>query len=260
MKISVFSDNCDQERSFLSDGSANSRLEIRLEFDRIVSIQSRNEIKNDLCLVIQGELAKFNWIAAGSVNVELLWYLHGTTRQETDKVGDIDNITKPILDAITGPKGVLIDDSQIGSLHTFWQSRNEMATSNALYLRIDLNNECCLQKENLYFVQYASAVCIPLNINFNEPKEILGALVVLSARRSQRATAKRIRSRGVNLDRILVDSDWDIHKTRLNGFDKTSIISVLDLKKKCLEHGFTWRVLRSMWRPTRDNHVEEAKA
>lgn len=255
MKISVLMDNCDQERSFLIEYSANSEVELRMEFDQIVSIQSRNERKTELCIAIQDELSKFKWIVAGSVNVEFLWYLHGTERQETDKVGDIDNITKPVLDALTGPMGILIDDSQIGSLHTFWQSRNEMTRFNALYLRISLNNDCCLRKENLYFVQYAGAVCVPMNINFNDPKEILGALVVIKARLRHRATAQKIRSLGGNIDRMLVNSDWDIHRTRLKGFDSASIISVADLKKKCHENGFTWKHLRSMWRPTRGEYA-----
>jgi Holliday junction resolvase RusA-like endonuclease len=255
MNISVITDNCDQERSFLIECSANSEVELRMEFDQIVSVQSRNERKTELCIAIQEELSKFQWNAAGSVNVEFLWYLHGTERQETDKLGDIDNITKPVLDALTGSKGVLIDDSQIGSLHTFWQSRNEMTTFNALYLRISINNDCCIRKQNLYFVQYAGAICAPMNINFNEPKEILGALVVIKARLRHRATAQKIKLREGNVDRILVNSDWDIHRTRLNGFDRASIISIEDLKKKCCEHGFTWRLLRSMWRYTRGEHA-----
>lgn len=250
MKISVHTDNCDQERSFLIECSSNSEVELRIEFGQIVSVQSRNERKAELCLAIQEELSKFKWMVAGSVNVEFLWYLNGTERQETDKVGDIDNITKPVLDALTGCKGILIDDSQIGSLHTFWQSRNHMTEFNTLYLRISFNNDCCLRKKNLYFVQYTTAVCAPLNINFNEPKEMLAALVIIKARLRHRATAQKIRSLGGNMDRMLVDSDWDIHRTRLNGFDRASIILVADLKKKCHENGLTWRLLRSMWRPT----------
>lgn len=256
MRILARTNNCDYEHSFLIEYSADSEIELKLEFDEIVSIQSRNRRKVELCTAIQQELAKFKWIVAGSVNVELIWYLHGTQRQETDKVGDIDNISKPILDAITGSSGILIDDSQIGSLHTFWQSRHEMTTFNALYLRISFNNDCCLRKENLYFVQYSNAVCLPVNINFHEPKEILGALVVIKARRMHRATAQKINELGVNVDRMLVVSDWDIHRTRLNGFDKASVLSIVDLKRKCCEYGFTWKLLRGMLQLAKNKNAQ----
>lgn len=171
MRILARTNNCDYEHSFLIEYSADSEIELKLEFDEIVSIQSRNKRKVEFCTAIQKELAKFKWIVAGSVNVELIWYLHGTQRQETDKVGDIDNISKPILDAITGSSGILIDDSQIGSLHTFWQSRHEMTTFNALYLRISFNNDCCLRKENLYSYNTQMLFVCLLTLIFMNPRK-----------------------------------------------------------------------------------------
>lgn len=154
MRISIRAKNCDSKHWYLIEGSANSEVVLRLELDKIVSVQSRNEKKNEICVAIHDELSKFSWIIAGSVNVEFVWYLHGVERQETDKVGDIDNITKPVLDVLTGAKGILIDDSQIGSLHTFWQSRNESIAFNVLDIRISINNDTCLEKR----------ICISFNM------------------------------------------------------------------------------------------------
>jgi Holliday junction resolvase RusA-like endonuclease len=105
VKISLRTKNCDLQQWYVIEELADSEIVLEMEFDQIVSVQSRNEKKTEICEAIQNELSKFEWIVAGSVNVELLWYLHGIERQETDKVGDIDNITKPILDALTGSKG-----------------------------------------------------------------------------------------------------------------------------------------------------------
>ena len=251
MKITIRTDNCDPSQWYIIEKSANSEIEIKLEIDRIVSVQSRNDRKSEICAAIQEELSKFKWIVTGSVNIEFLWYLNGVERQETDKVGDIDNITKPLLDALTGARGILVDDSQIGSLHTFWQSRNELIASNVLYVRIFINNDCCLWKENLYFVQYAGPVCMPINIDFNDHRTILAALVILKARRMNRKAAARFKRLGYNADRFLVNSDWDIHRSRLGGFGKNQILSVESLKHKCYENGFTWGLLRSMWRSNR---------
>lgn len=111
--LTAKTDNCDTENFYKVEASVNSEIELRIEFDRIISIQSKKEARKELYSPIQGELAKFKWICVGPVNVEFNWHLHGTQRQETDKVGDFDNITKPILDALTGASGLLVDDSQI---------------------------------------------------------------------------------------------------------------------------------------------------
>lgn len=248
MNITVCTDNCDAAHRYLVEESATSRVELKLEFERIVSVQSKNKVKLELCGAIQAELSKFQWIIAGSVNVEFLWYLHETERQETDKVGDIDNITKPILDALTGPRGILIDDCQIGSLHTFWQSRNHMTTSDALYIRVDFNNDYSLLKDNLFFLQYSGAVCAPINIDIKDHKELLSALFLVKQRRMQRALASKIKEMGGDVDRMFVASNWEIHRTRLGPFDRSTILSVAELKSKCMEHGLTWGVLRQIWR------------
>ncbi|WP_223480602.1 MULTISPECIES: RusA family crossover junction endodeoxyribonuclease [unclassified Pseudomonas] len=106
-----------------------------------MSTQSRLERKQELTQIIQSELSRFKWLISGGVQIEFAWYLSSIKRQETDKAGDIDNITKPILDALTGPDGILIDDSQIGSVQTFWMSRNEQLSYNVLRLNIQFSSE-----------------------------------------------------------------------------------------------------------------------
>jgi len=236
-------DNCDTEDFYKVEASANGEVELRIEFDRIVSVQSKKKARDDLCSAIQAGLAKFKWICAGPVNVEFLWYLHGTQRQETDKVGDLDNITKPILDALTGAGGLLIDDSQIGSLHTFWQSRNHQTEKDVLYIRLQFINDECLKKENLIFIQYAGAVCLPLNVDFESVRDLVAGLVIIKARLRHRKTAERIKNLGADVDRMLVVSSWDVHRTRLGGFDASNIYQLEAFKAKCCEKGLSWQAL-----------------
>lgn len=241
--LTINTDNCDTEDFYKIEASANSEVGIRIEFDRIVSTQSKKTTKDELCFAIQAELAKFKWICAGTVNVELLWYLHATQRQETDKVGDIDNITKPILDALTGDAGLLIDDSQIGSMHTFWQSRNHQTEKDILYIRLQFINNECLKKENLIFVQYAGAVCLPLNVDFECIRDLVVGLVVIKTRLRHRKMAENIKKLGSDVDRMLVVSSLDIHRTRLGGFDASNIYPLETFKAKCCEKGLSWRAL-----------------
>ncbi|MUG92752.1 RusA family crossover junction endodeoxyribonuclease [Scytonema sp. UIC 10036] len=130
MKISTQTENCSYDTQYLIEESADSVIYINLAFEKIVSVQSKKAYKEQICNLIQKELSKFKWIISGSVNIDFTWYLHAVERQETDKVGDIDNITKPILDSLIGPSGVIIDDAQIKALYTYWLSRNELIEDN----------------------------------------------------------------------------------------------------------------------------------
>ncbi len=248
VELTLHTDNCNAANFYKLEMSSTSELELRLEFDRIVSIQSQKAARDEFCAAIREQLRPFEWICAGPVNLELLWYLHGTQRQETDKVGDIDNITKPIIDSITGERGLLIDDSQIISLHTFWNSRNHLTKKDKLYIKLQFNNDECLPKRDLVFVQYAGAVCLPLNIDFNSIKCMLVALYLIHARLLNRRAAKRIRALGGDVDRALVVSPWDVHRTRLERFSKDKIYKLSDFRAKCCKNGLSWRRLLGLIR------------
>lgn len=251
--IKVTTLNCNHDSCYVIKESADSEIEIRLEFATIVTAQSRKERKEELCKLIRNELTKFRWIICGSVNIELVWYLHAVSRQETDKVGDLDNISKPILDSLTGEQGVLIDDSQIGSIHTLWMSRNEQIADNIVLLRITFNNDECTSKENLIFVQYASATCLLLNIDFSSFRDIIAGLLLTKDRLKKRRLSENIKTQGGNIDRMLVVSSWDIHRTRLSGFKSSRIYTLDQFKEKCHTEGLTWKALLSTLRSLKKN-------
>lgn len=246
--INVTKRNCNHDSWYAIEESADSEIEIRLEFETIVSVQSRKERKDELCNLIKAELSKFRWIVCGSVNVQLAWYLHAVSRQETDKIGDLDNISKPILDSLAGENGILIDDSQLGSIDTLWMSRNEQVADNVVILSIRFNNDECTPKENLVFVQYSNATCMPLNVDFLSIKARLTALVLIKSRLNHRNIADRIKGFGGNVDRMLVVSTWDIHRTRLSGFNPSNIYTLIQFKEKCRTTGLTWKILLTTMR------------
>ncbi|MFU1519952.1 RusA family crossover junction endodeoxyribonuclease [Vreelandella alkaliphila] len=243
MKIVISTDNCSFDKHCLIEESASAEITIELEFERIVSMQSKAQRQRDLILLIHNELKNFQWVISDSVTIEITWYLNTVERQETDKVGDLDNITKPLLDSLTGENGVLIDDAQIGSIHTYWLSRNELKADNVVRIKISFNNDYCFNKSDLIFIQYEGAVCTPMNVDFTSHKSIFGALSVIKARKLHRFSARKIKQLGANADRFLIVSSYDIHRTRLNGFDSSKIYSLDKFKEKCKEEGFTYRAL-----------------
>ncbi|WP_092808824.1 RusA family crossover junction endodeoxyribonuclease [Rhodococcus globerulus] len=60
----------------------------------------------------------------GEVSVSWTLYQDEQTRAETDRMADLDNMAKGLNDAIKGPDGLLIDDSQIQSLNISWIDRH----------------------------------------------------------------------------------------------------------------------------------------
>lgn len=242
--VSVLTSNCNQDNHYLIEERATASVNLELHFDEIVSTQSRSERKQELTQAIQRELSQFKWLISGSVQIEFAWYLHSIQRQETDKVGDIDNITKPILDALTGPDGILIDDSQIGSVHTFWMSRNVQLSDNVLRLSIQFSNDDCLDKHNLVFIQYWNAMCVALNVDFSDQKSIFGALFVVRVRKIYRSMANWFRETGPDVDRFLIQSTWEFHRTRVGGFPRECVLSLAQFKQRALNAGFDWGALR----------------
>lgn len=246
VQVSVKTSNCDQDNQYRLEEIATASVTLELKFDEIVSAQSRSERKQELTQAIQHELSRFKWLIAGSVQIEFAWYLHGLQRQETDKVGDIDNITKPILDALTGSNGILIDDSQIGSVHTFWMSRNEQLSYSVLKLDIQFSNDDCLYKNNLVFIQYWGAMCVAVNVDFVDHRSIHAALFVVRMRKLHRLWARSFRDAGFYADNALVLSAWEFHRTRLGGFSRECVLSSGQFKQRALDAGLTWGALRKL--------------
>ena len=58
-------------------------------------------------------------IFLGDVSVEIEWLVNDEERYLGD-APDVDNIIKPILDAMCGPEGILVDDVQVQQIDVRW--------------------------------------------------------------------------------------------------------------------------------------------
>lgn len=248
MTIEIETFNCDYQNYYKILEAADSEIKITLRFNKIVSRQSRKESIDNLTKLIHSELLKFEWIIVGSILVDLTWYLNTVERQETDKVGDIDNITKPIIDSLSGEKGVFVDDSQIGGLYSCWISRNDLYNDNVLVIQIKFNNDYVLYKKNLKFVQYNNAACLPLNIDMDQKKDLLAAKMILIMRNRSRKLAAKAKVTGFNIDRYFVCSEYDFHRTRLGGFNGADIITTEHVNKALLRLRIKWSEIREIFK------------
>lgn len=217
MKIKSRTENCNFKQNFVLKGLADANVTLEIEMKTIASSQSKKQAITEIRNLIQGELSKFKWIISGHVQVDFVWYLNSRERQETDAIGDIDNISKPVLDALTGTNGIIIDDSLINGYYTSWGSKNLTIEMNILFIIIKFNNESTLQKKDLFFYQIDNAMYTPLNIR---PDNIENILTIKCYLKHQRLIYK------LNMPKL----EWDFHRTRLNGF-QANIISRQKLEK-----------------------------
>jgi len=232
MKISIVNRNCDFDKHFLISESTNGSIEIHFCFDRIVTSQSKKKIRESLTQLISRELQKFKWLIVGKVQIEIDWFIDSITKQETDKIGDLDNITKPFLDILCGEDGILVDDSQINSMHTSWTSKNSSVKGNRATLKIYFNNDCAIFKQDLCFFQISEVVYTPINFKLDNKQDVKAIKILLDSIRERRKDSENLNHRDFDIiGQYLIRSEYIFHRTRLNGFSKEKIISKLQSDK-----------------------------
>jgi len=127
-----------------------------------VSLQAsgarRASLKADLGAAVA---AATTGVFLGDVEVTIGWYVSAEVRYGTHMIADIDNIVKPLLDAVTGPDGVMIDDNQVQSLKINWESPHNSSVKFRLVLEAIMPGEY-LSREGLFFVEFSPACCFPV--------------------------------------------------------------------------------------------------
>lgn len=68
---------------------------------------------------IHAELAN-RWLFSNEIHLEITLHVDVQTTLETDEAADLDNYAKSILDALKGPNGIMIDDTQVQALTISW--------------------------------------------------------------------------------------------------------------------------------------------
>jgi len=99
-------------------------------------------------------------LVVSDAHIRIHWYVHARLRYETDCAPDVDNIIKPLLDGLCGPKGILIDDCQVASVHSGWIDAPDSHQS--IEIEVSFSPRCLLIKDRLIFAQVMHALCYPV--------------------------------------------------------------------------------------------------
>lgn len=126
-----------------------------------VSLQSNSAKREFVKQEIRKATSSLNYLLSGDVKVEIQWLVHEQERYESANAPDMDNIIKPILDGLSGPDGVLIDDCQvqtIGSHWIDWTKHEHQINISIRYISDDY-----VPKKNLFFVNLGSNLFMPMH-------------------------------------------------------------------------------------------------
>ena len=85
-----------------------------------VSIQAKRTVRDAYMARVKAELTQYKFILTGPLTLDITWHVSAKSRYETDAKADIDNCIKPIVDAFTGPDGIMVDDCQLKGLYICW--------------------------------------------------------------------------------------------------------------------------------------------
>lgn len=138
-----------------------------------VSQQSSSVRRTEQRDAITAHLARYGFILTGDVHVDVTWLVPERVRYESDAAADVDNILKPLLDAMCGPAGVLVDDCQLVSVACAWLGG--MGDEQELQVRARYSPDQWLRKDGLLFVNCGHALCFPFS--FGAPPAALRLLL-----------------------------------------------------------------------------------
>ncbi|MEH6624734.1 RusA family crossover junction endodeoxyribonuclease [Dietzia maris] len=139
-------------------------LEPQIEIDiHVEPVRHKSNKKyRDFVHALRAAIAPQAWQKfIGEVQVQWTLYQDERLRYDTDKIADLDNLVKGLNDAIKGPHGILVDDSQIQSLNVSWLPRFSDSEPH-IRLRVDGGPGMLAMREPIRFYEMSDGRFYPL--------------------------------------------------------------------------------------------------
>lgn len=167
-------------------------------------------------------------VMTGDVKIEIDWYIDQHDRYSTNKVADIDNIVKPILDSVSGNGGILIDDGQVQAIDVRWLDK--LNVKEDFRVRFEpLAFEGMIARESLGFAEFSSSRCLPIQTNL----DVRARTLILTAVKEQLAAAEYLAGMGVRQEvanaTLPVQRFFPPSRLRQNGFTPMPWHELIDI-------------------------------
>jgi len=123
-----------------------------------VSIQNNGEQRKSFKKELQQITCNSKFIVTGTCWIAIDYYCQHVRREKNPGAYDIDNIVKPILDALIGNGGLIIDDVIVNRVVVNWI---DTPHDDHFEVEIEYPNLLYARKANLIFLKSASGWCVP---------------------------------------------------------------------------------------------------
>jgi Holliday junction resolvase RusA-like endonuclease len=161
-----------------------------------VSLQGSARAKEQIREAVRRQAEQIPRVFIREVEVQVEWLLHESRRWGTPGVlntADVDNIVKPLIDGLCGPRGILIDDCQVQSFFCSWIDWGEREKQRLTLTVRTLMADDWLSRGHIVGVEAADGACWP--IKDDEPPA--GLAVVVEALVANRAAYGDLVNAGV---------------------------------------------------------------
>jgi Holliday junction resolvase RusA-like endonuclease len=186
-----------------------------------VSLQAGASKKQTITAPLKAAVAPYGFLLSGDVKVAIQWWISAQDRYESDNSADVDNIVKPILDALCGPDGILIDDCQVQELICYWSGGYENPLQQSVKIELQYDPEESVAKEGLIFLQVDRGLYIPMHDDLPPPIPLHQA----EAFTRMFTTARQLLDNGASPQTAhqVRPSQRVFHRSKLERFRRTTI-------------------------------------
>ena len=123
-----------------------------------VSLQNNGKKRAAFKKELQQITCNSDYIVTGNCWIAIDYYCQHVKREKNPNVYDIDNIVKPIIDALVGKEGLLIDDVIVDRVTVNW-----IDTPDDDYFEVEIEYPDLIftEKKELLFLKSQSGWCFP---------------------------------------------------------------------------------------------------
>ena len=181
-----------------------------------VSLQGSREKQAEIQELVKEITRPVRYLLSGELKLDIEWYVHERDRWESAAAPDIDNIMKPLLDGLSGPDGIMVDDCQVQEIACRWI--DWASHTNELRFELRFHPDDYIRKEKLVFVHVGRNLYMPLNTE--QSPEIQRTFLDTWSR----MTAARNKIEGASGDNYTAKHEMPVqrafHGARLRSFTK----------------------------------------
>lgn len=183
------------------------------------SLQSAGRLRKRVKARVAENVAAAPYMLSGEVEVAVTWLLHEKHRYQGVHSPDIDNILKPLLDGMSGPEGLLVNDCQVQSVRCSWIDWTSQ--EHRLQFELRFSPDEWFPKKSLLWVEIRDKLCMPLHTDL--PLEVQGSMVDAWQRTYQLRHEVIAAAGSYDAGRHIGFVQMPFHRARLKGFEVVPI-------------------------------------